>query len=165
MSTSNPEQGDVARRADMPDVDRLTVHVLAAVAEHEREMISRCTKAALAAARARGTRLGNPRLPPAGTLAAAPDPITPGGVARVDAARARAVAAYREVVETARTAGARSLGDYAQALQAARLPTPRGGEHWSRPSVARGPRCCGSAGGEGRPPGQLPPRRVGYPHR
>ncbi len=53
--------------ADMRSVSRLTVHVLAAVAEHEREMISQHTKAALAAAKVRGTRLGNPRLPPTGT--------------------------------------------------------------------------------------------------
>ena len=41
---------------DNPHANKLTIHILAAVAEHEREAISDRTKAALAPAKARGTR-------------------------------------------------------------------------------------------------------------
>ena len=47
---------------DNPHASRLTLHILAAVAEHERVMISERTKVALQAAKARGTVLGNPSL-------------------------------------------------------------------------------------------------------
>ena len=42
---------------------------LAAVAEHEREMISKRTKAALVEAKRRGTKLGNPGIEQAQALA------------------------------------------------------------------------------------------------
>lgn len=46
---------------DMPHANRFTIHIMAAMAEHEREMISARTKAALGQAKARGTALGSAR--------------------------------------------------------------------------------------------------------
>jgi DNA invertase Pin-like site-specific DNA recombinase len=53
---------------DNPHANKLTVHILAAVAQHEREMISERTIAALQAAKARGVRLGNPNLSKAAAI-------------------------------------------------------------------------------------------------
>jgi DNA invertase Pin-like site-specific DNA recombinase len=56
---------------DMPEANRLTIHILAAVTEHKREMISKRTKAALRATKAHGTVLGNPNPVPASRQAIA----------------------------------------------------------------------------------------------
>ena len=60
------ESGAEFVAVDMPHATKLTIHILAAVAQHEREMISERTKAALAAKKQRGEALGQsdtPRLP------------------------------------------------------------------------------------------------------
>src|ERR1700749_962142 len=53
-----------------PDVDPFILHLFAALAEKERAMIATRTKAALAAAKARGVKLGGPKLAEARKVAA-----------------------------------------------------------------------------------------------
>lgn len=52
------ESGVEIAAADMPEANRFLLHVMAAVAEHEAQAISDRTRAALAAAKARGVKLG-----------------------------------------------------------------------------------------------------------
>jgi DNA invertase Pin-like site-specific DNA recombinase len=106
--------------ADLPDMNETVVGIMAVIAQAEREAISARTRAALAAAKARGTRLGNPRLV-AGTAATA-------AVARQGlSAKADAFAHdLREVVEAARAEGMITLQQLANHLTALSVPTPRG---------------------------------------
>ena len=111
--------------ADMPHANRLTVHILAAVAEHEREMISARTKVALAAAKARGTRLGNPR----------PGEAVGLGGAATKAKADQFAANVRPIIEDIRRAGVVSSNGIANALNARGVKAARGGA-WSARTVA-----------------------------
>jgi DNA invertase Pin-like site-specific DNA recombinase len=114
---------------DNPYATRLTIHILAAVAEHEREMISARTKAALAAAKARVVRLGNPHL-------RAGSALTAREARAARSARARAYAAdVLPYIDAARQAGASSLRQIAAALVARGIKTPAGGERWQAEQV------------------------------
>jgi len=101
---------------DMPYANRLSLHVLAAVAEHEREMISKRTILALQAAKARGVKLGNPSL--AATAHRAYEAITRNKEAHH--------ASVKPILEDLRKSGC-SLSEIAQELNERNVPTARGG--------------------------------------
>jgi DNA invertase Pin-like site-specific DNA recombinase len=102
---------------DNPHMNKLTIHILAAVAEHEREMISERTKAALAAAKARGKVLGNPDMPE----------ISKRGVAALKANARRFAANVRPIIEEIMRAGATSHNAIAAKLNERNVRTARGG--------------------------------------
>jgi DNA invertase Pin-like site-specific DNA recombinase len=111
--------------ADMPFANKLTIHILSAVAEHEREMISQRTKAALAAVKAKGKKLGGPKLAEARLL----------GHAANRKAADRFAANVRPIISEIRKSGATSLRKIAAALQARGVPTARNGQ-WSAMQVS-----------------------------
>lgn len=107
-----------------PDADPFMLHLFAALAEKERALISARTKAALAAAKARGTKLGNPRLAIA----------QPMGAAAGRAKAARFAEGVAPAIREAQASGATSLRQIASVLNARGIPTARGGA-WAATQV------------------------------
>lgn len=107
-----------------PDVDPFMIHLFAALAEKERALISQRTKAALSAAKARGRKLGNPRL----------DAARDAGAAALKANADRAAANVLPNIAEIQKSGAKSLRAIAEALKARGIPTPRG-RKWEAASV------------------------------
>jgi DNA invertase Pin-like site-specific DNA recombinase len=110
---------------DNPHANKLTVHILAAVAQHERETIAQRTKDALAAAKARGKLLGNPTL----------DRARPLAVQANKEAAERFAANVLPIIHQIQESGVSSLRGVARALSARGVPTARGGA-WSAKQVA-----------------------------
>lgn len=114
---------------DMPQANKFTVHVMAALAEMEAEMISARTKAALAEARRRGVRLGNPRL---AEVRGSPM-VAAKAYSELADARAKR---YLGLVLEAQQGGAATLQDVADFLNARGAFTPKGSS-WHPSTVAR----------------------------
>ncbi len=117
---------------DFPDANRLTIHILAAVAEHEADMISTRTKLALAAAKRKGTVLGGDRgncgsIYRKGNRASAK--------VRSEIAQRRA-ADLLPTIAMIKAAGAASLRQIADGLNQRGITAPRDGM-WSAVQVAR----------------------------
>lgn len=120
---------------DMPNANRLTVGIMAMVAEEEARMISARTKAALAAAKARGVKLGGDRGYRPATL---PDQAKGTAAAARKRSVAAAQAAFRVMpqIEAVRAEGITTLAGIAAALNARAVPATGGGA-WTATSVKR----------------------------
>lgn len=113
--------------ADMPHAGTLEFGIRAVVAQHEREEISRRTKAALAAAKARGVRLGCP-CPERGSA------IGNAAIqAKADAYAQQVGPIVREIIAKS---GVSTLRDIAAVLTARGIKTPRGGVTWHASQVS-----------------------------
>lgn len=114
---------------DNPYANKLTIHILAAIAEHEREMISRRTREALAAAKAKGVLLGGYR----GTTLT--DEIRQDALAarwtKSKEYSANVIPMIREQLEAGY-----SLSATARILNQQRIVTIRGGK-WTAKAVSR----------------------------
>lgn len=117
--------------ADMPEANEMTVQIMAVMAQAERKAISKRTKEALAAAKARGVKLGGDR----GNLEDLRKGPAVSAAVRAKASADRAAKVMRHI-EAARAMGAQSLRQIAAALNSKGITTPRGGE-WSANQVAR----------------------------
>ena len=105
--------------ADNPYATPFLIHILVAVAEHERNMISNRTKLALEAARARGVKFGNPRYEEA---------IPKANAAWKQLAADRNTKLRRIVTEMMEVTRLSKLGEIANALNLRGIKTNRGCE-------------------------------------
>ena len=118
---------------DMPTANRLTIHILAAVAEHEAKMISDRTKAGLAAAKARGIKLGGKRASLTADISARGRRVSSDRRSvRARDFRARML----PIVDMARATGAASYAQIAAELNKRGFKAARGGE-WTPIQVQR----------------------------
>lgn len=122
--------------ADMPEANRLTIGIMALVAEQEREAISKRTKEALAAAKVRGVQLGAYRdgnfVGRVGTSKDAKN----ASEARTALYRSRA-AAKLPMIKKVDPDNSLSLRGIAQKLNDLGVPTISGKGNWSANSVRR----------------------------
>lgn len=117
--------------ADMPEANEMTIQIMAVMAQQERKMISQRTKAALAAAKERGVKLGNPH-----GAAYFKGLGNKEAVAEIRHKAQSRAEDLRDIIEDIQEHGVTSVRGIANELAVRGINTPRGGK-WHPTSVAR----------------------------
>lgn len=125
------ESGVEFEAVDFPSANRLTIHILSAVAEHEAVMIRERTRSALAAAKKRGVKLGGNR----GNL---PSVALKGSLKSAEVRRSRAIARANDLGPLVLELKERGLSyrHIANELNARSIATARGGD-WGPSQIHR----------------------------
>ena len=129
------EEGVPFTAADMPEADQTHLHMMAVFAQHEARAISTRTKAALAAAKARGKKLGGRRVSAERFAEIGVEGRKKGTAARVLTASKRAEDLL-PVIADIQNVGANTLREIAAELNERGITTARGGA-WSAVQVQR----------------------------
>lgn len=112
--------------ADNPHANKLTIHMLAAIAEHERDLISERTTVALKAAKRRGVKLGSPT----------PKKGSKIGVAVLKKNADDFAAKVLPIIHELRRHGYTTLREIAHGLSVRGVETPRGNVDWHASQVS-----------------------------
>ncbi len=115
---------------DIPEANELTLHIMSAVAQDERKRISDRTKAALKAAKARGTKLGNPN------ILKVRNKDTTKAIERRSQIASQSANELIPIIDNIRSEGSTSLREIAAELNQLGIKTARGSE-WKATSVSR----------------------------
>ena len=120
--------------ADMPEANQLTIHIMAAMAEHERKAISSRVKDSLKQAKLRGVKLGSPK------CYLTDEDRRNGSKIGAEVRTKNAVAKAEdlmEIIDDISQSGITSLKGIARELTNRRVPTPRGKDVWYPTTVKR----------------------------
>ncbi len=111
---------------DMPNADKLSVGIIALLAQRERQLISERTKAGLDVAKQRGAKLGNPHAAKAWTKA----------VSAIKARKAEFATTALKTIKEIQGTGVETLAKIADCLNKRGEATARGGK-WTATAVKR----------------------------
>jgi len=122
--TSLQKRGIGFKLCDLPEIDNLTIHILAAMAEHEARMISQRTRVSMQVAKERGVQLGNPHLDLQRNFS-----VESANTSRTEAQRQWRTKVFKILDHLEQVEGLSSAKEIAEAMNQMGLTAHRGGAY------------------------------------